>query len=302
MQKPARKQGRNDQLDNRAIRILLMSESSEKTAFDRVLTARHPDRPYTLDLLESIFTDFVEIHGDRRYADDAAMICGFARLGEQEVCVVGQQKGRDTKQRQMRNFGMPKPEGYRKALRVMRLAEKFGRPIISFIDTPGAYPGIDAEERGQAEAIAFNLREMAGFRVPIIVVVLGEGGSGGALAIGIGDRVLMMENSVYSVISPEGCAAILWKDAGKSDLAADALRLTAGNLSKFGLIDEVVPESKPWEIHTEDGDAKSQKAFTGIADGLKKALLSNLKALQTKTGDQLVKERFQKFRAMGKWA
>jgi acetyl-CoA carboxylase carboxyl transferase subunit alpha len=278
-----------------------MNKPNKKTAFDRVLTARHAERPYTSDLLSSIFTDFVEIHGDRRYADDAAMICGFAKLGEHEVCVVGQQKGRDTKQRQLRNFGMPKPEGYRKALRVMRLAEKFGRPIISFIDTPGAYPGIDAEERGQAEAIAFNLREMANFRVPIIVVVLGEGGSGGALAIGIGDRVLMMENSVYSVISPEGCAAILWKDAAKADLAADALRLTAGNLNKFGLIDEVIPEPSPWEIHNDD-DPKSKGAFTGIADGLKKILLSNLKSLQTKTGDQLVKERFQKFRAMGKWA
>jgi acetyl-CoA carboxylase carboxyl transferase subunit alpha len=278
-----------------------MNEPNKKTAFDRVLTARHAERPYTSDLLLSIFTDFVEIHGDRRYADDAAMICGFAKLGEHEVCVVGQQKGRDTKQRQLRNFGMPKPEGYRKALRVMRLADKFGRPIISFIDTPGAYPGIDAEERGQAEAIAFNLREMANFRVPIIVVVLGEGGSGGALAIGIGDRVLMMENSVYSVISPEGCAAILWKDAAKADLAADALRLTAGNLNKFGLIDEVIPEPSPWEIHNDD-DPKSKGAFTGIADGLKKILLSNLKSLQTKTGDQLVKERFQKFRAMGKWA
>jgi acetyl-CoA carboxylase carboxyl transferase subunit alpha len=172
------------------------------SAFERVLNARHPERPYSLDIFKSVFTDFVEIHGDRRYANDAAMVCGFAKLDGHEVAVIGQQKGRDTKQRQVRNFGMPKPEGYRKALRVMKLAEKFGRPIITFIDTPGAYPGIDAEERGQAEAIAFNLREMAGFKVPIIVVVVGEGGSGGALAIGIGDRVLMMENAVYSVISP----------------------------------------------------------------------------------------------------
>jgi acetyl-CoA carboxylase carboxyl transferase subunit alpha len=199
-----------------------------KTAFERVLNARHPERPYSKDLFFSIFDDFVEIHGDRRYADDAAIISGFARLGGREVVVIGQQKGRDTKQRQVRNFGMPKPEGYRKALRVMKLGEKFRRPIITFIDTPGAYPGIDAEERGQAEAIAFNLREMAGLRVPIIVVVLGEGGSGGALAIGIGDRVLMMENAVYSVISPEGCAAILWKDASKASDAAACLRLTAG--------------------------------------------------------------------------
>jgi acetyl-CoA carboxylase carboxyl transferase subunit alpha len=181
------------------------------TAFERVQMARHPDRPYTSDLLSTIFSDFVEIHGDRRYADDPAMITGFARLDTTEVCVIGQQKGRDIKERRHRNFAMSKPEGYRKALRTMHSAEKFGRPIITIIDTPGAYPGIDAEERGQAEAIALNLREMAGLKVPVIVVVLGEGGSGGALAIGIGDRVLMMENAVYSVITPEGCAAILWK-------------------------------------------------------------------------------------------
>lgn len=273
---------------------------TEKTAIERVQIARHPERPYTTDLLSSIFTDFVEIHGDRRYADDSAMVCGFAKLGEHEVCVVGQQKGRDTKARQMRNFGMPKPEGYRKALRVMRLAEKFNRPIITFIDTPGAYPGIDAEERGQAEAIAFNLREMAGMRVPIIVVVVGEGGSGGALAIGIGDRVLMMENSIYSVISPEGCAAILWKDAAKADLAAQALKLTAGNLNQFGLIDEVIPEKIQWEVKSED--EKDSAAFETVAESLKKTLLAHLKDLKTKTGDQLVKDRFQKFRAMGKWA
>ena len=277
-----------------------MSEATEKPAIERVRTARHPDRPYTNDLLRWIFSDFVEIHGDRRYSDDAAMVCGFARLGEHEVCVVGQQKGRDTKARQMRNFGMPKPEGYRKALRIMRLSEKFGRPIICFIDTPGAYPGIDAEERGQAEAIAFNLREMAGFRVPVIVVVLGEGGSGGALAIGIGDRVLMLENAVYSVISPEGCAAILWKDATKADLAAAALKLTADQLNQFGLIDSVVPEVGEWSV---DGDAPEGGAnFKRTAESLKRFLLDNLKELKTKTGDQLVQERFKKFRAMGRWA
>lgn len=277
-----------------------MSQNIEHTAIERVRTARHPERPYTMDLLGSIFTDFVEIHGDRRFSDDPAMVSGFARLGEHEVCVVGQQKGRDTKERQHRNFAMPKPEGYRKALRVMRLAEKFRRPIISFIDTPGAYPGIDAEERGQAEAIAFNLREMASFRVPIIVVVLGEGGSGGALAIGIGDRILMMENSIYSVISPEGCAAILWKDAGKADLAAKALKLTADNLSGFGLIDQLIPENQPWELSS-NGSAQSDKAFESIAEALKISLLSNLKELKTKTGDQLVAERYKKFRAMGSW-
>jgi acetyl-CoA carboxylase carboxyl transferase subunit alpha len=278
-----------------------MQEVSEKSAIERVRTARHPDRPYTNDLLRSIFTDFVEIHGDRRYADDPAMVCGFARLGDLEVCAVGQQKGRDTKARQMRNFGMPKPEGYRKALRVMRLAEKFGRPIISFIDTPGAYPGIDAEERGQAEAIAFNLREMAGFRVPIIVVILGEGGSGGALAIGIGDRVLMMENSVYSVISPEGCAAILWKDAAKSDLAAAALKLTADDLGSFGLIDDVIPERHEWAVENDDG-SNTAAAFDAVSKDMKKAILTGLKELENKTGDELVRERFAKFRAMGRWA
>lgn len=280
--------------------LVFMADVDERSPIERVRTARHPDRPYTNDLLSSIFTDFVEIHGDRRYADDPAMVCGFARLGEHEVCVVGQQKGRDTKARQMRNFGMPKPEGYRKALRVMRLGEKFGRPIICFIDTPGAYPGIDAEERGQAEAIAFNLREMAGMRVPIIVVVVGEGGSGGALAIGIGDRVLMMENAVYSVISPEGCAAILWKDAAKADLAAAALKLTADRLNQFGLIDGIVTEKNEWNIDGESSDGGS--VFTDVAGALKKTLLENLKELKTKTGDQLVKERYKKFRAMGRWA
>ena len=278
-----------------------MAANAETPAIERVRTARHPERPYTNDLLGLIFSDFVELHGDRRYSDDQAMVCGLARIGEHEVCVVGQQKGRDTKARQKRNFGMPKPEGYRKALRAMQLAEKFGRPVITFIDTPGAYPGIDAEERGQAEAIAFNLREMASLRVPVIVVVLGEGGSGGALAIGIGDRVLMMENSVYSVISPEGCAAILWKDAAKADLAAEALRLTADNLNRFGLVDEIVPEPAPWAITGEDDPVKDS-AFEQIAESLKRLLLSNLNELKTRTGDQLVAERFRKFRGMGRWS
>ena len=217
-----------------------MKEDIEKTAFDRVQTARHPDRPYSMDLFSTIFNDFVEIHGDRRYSDDAAVVCGFAKLDDMEVAVIGQQKGRDLDSRRHRNFAMSKPEGYRKALRLMRMAEKFGRPIISIVDTPGAYPGIDAEERGQAEAIAYNLREMASLRVPVIIVILGEGGSGGALAVGIGDRVLMMENAVYSVITPEGCAAILWKDAGQASRAAECLRLTASDLKKFGIIDEII--------------------------------------------------------------
>ncbi len=209
--------------------------AEQRTAFERVKLARHEDRPYTLDLIERLFEDFVELHGDKRFAEDPAIVCGLARFHGLPVIVIGHQKGRDTKQRSYRNFGMPKPEGYRKALRVMKLGEKFGRPIFTFIDTPGAYPGIDAEERGQAEAIAYNLREMAKIKVPIIVTVIGEGGSGGALAIGIGDQVLMLENSIYSVISPEGCAAILWKDSSRADQAAEGLRLTAQHLQEEGL-------------------------------------------------------------------
>ncbi len=253
-----------------------------------------------MDLMNTVFTDFVEIHGDRRFADDPAMITGFARLDDLEICVVGQQKGRDINERRHRNFAMPKPEGYRKALRVMQLAEKFGRPIITIIDTPGAYPGIDAEERGQAEAIAFNLREMAGLKVPITVIVLGEGGSGGALAIGIGDRVLMMENAVYSVISPEGCAAILWKDAGRAADAAEGLKLTASELKKFDIIDEIIPEPTPWTMPTE-GDVKSQKAFDKICDSLKKTILNEIKSLSKLDTKKLLDQRYQKFRAMGEW-
>lgn len=272
---------------------------TNKSAIERVQTARHPDRPYSGDLFSTIFDNFVELHGDRRYADDPALVAGFAQIDDQEVLVVGQQKGRDTNQRRYRNFGMPKPEGYRKALRLMRLAEKFGRPIVSFIDTPGAYPGIDAEERGQAEAIAFNLREMAGLRVPIVVVVIGEGGSGGALAIGIGDRILMMENSIYSVISPEGCAAILWKDAEKADLAASALRLTASDLMKFGVIDEIIPEAETWEFSDDGEDEKRQKRFMRIAEDLKKAVVRNVKELSKADPADLVKKRYEKFRKMG---
>ncbi len=276
-----------------------MTDIAEKTAFDRVITARNPERPYSNDLLRTIFTDFVEIHGDRRYADDPAIVCGFAKIDDIEVLIVGQQKGRDINQRRFRNFGMPKPEGYRKALRAMRMAEKFGRPIVTFIDTPGAYPGIDAEERGQAEAIAFNLREMAGMKVPIVVIIIGEGGSGGALAIGIGDKVLMMENAVYSVITPEGCAAILWKDAAKADLAAKALRLTAGDLMKFGLIDEIVPETDPWQVGTED--EPTSQAYDKISSDLKSSVLNALKELQKLSPKELVQQRYKKFRAMGQW-
>lgn len=270
------------------------------TAFERVQTARHPDRPYALDLFETIFTDFTEIHGDRRYADDPAMITGFARIDNREVAVIGQQKGRDINERRHRNFAMSKPEGYRKAIRVMRLAEKFGRPIITIIDTPGAYPGIDAEERGQAEAIAYNLREMASLTVPVVVVVLGEGGSGGALAIGIGDRVLMMENAVYSVITPEGCAAILWKDAGRAPDAAEGLKLTADNLKKFDIIDEIIPEPEPWSIADDTSGGRSE-AFDAIALGLKRRIIAALDELSRKSGKTLVTERYQKFRKMGEW-
>ena len=270
------------------------------TAFERVQMARHPDRPYAMDLFSTIFTDFVEIHGDRRYADDPAMITGFARLDGMEVCVIGQQKGRDINERRHRNFAMSKPEVYRKALRMMHMAEKFGRPVITIIDTPGAYPGIDAEERGQAEAIAFNLREMAGLKVPIVVVVLGEGGSGGALAIGIGDRVLMMENAVYSVITPEGCAAILWKSAEKAPDAAEGLKLTAANLKQFDIIDEIVPEPEPWTMPV-DGDKKSETAYEKIAETLKRTIQRELKALSALDTKSLLENRYQKFRKMGEW-
>jgi len=264
--------------------------------------ARHPDRPYSLDLFNSVFTDFVEIHGDRRYADDAALVTGFAKLEDTQVAVLGQQKGRDTNQRRVRNFGMPKPEGYRKALRLMHLAEKFSRPIITFIDTPGAYPGIDAEERGQAEAIAYNLREMASLKVPTIAVVIGEGGSGGALAIGIADKVLMMENSVYSVISPEGCAAILWKDASQSERAANSLRLIGEDLLELGLIDEIVPEANAWKLSTgDDKDKEGSVKLDTVTLGLQKALVTNLKKLSGMSVESRLKERYEKFRNMGKW-
>ena len=228
----------------------LRQELSEKrrsiyaalTPWQKTQVARHPNRPYTLDYIGALFTDFTELHGDRRFGDDPALVTGFARYKDRAVAVIGHQKGRDTKQKIYRNFGMPKPEGYRKALRVMQLAAKFGRPIISFVDTPGAYPGLDAEERGQAEAIAYNLREMSRLPTPIIVNVTGEGGSGGALAVAVGDRVNMLEHSIYSVISPEGCASILWRDAGRAEEAATAMKITAPDLKGFGLIDEIVPE------------------------------------------------------------
>jgi acetyl-CoA carboxylase carboxyl transferase subunit alpha len=261
-----------------------------------VQTARHPERPYTLDIINSIFEDFVEMHGDRRFADDPALICGFAVFAGRQVAVIGQQKGRDINERRHRNFAMTKPEGYRKALRVMKLAEKFGRPIISFVDTPGAYPGIDAEERGQAEAIAYNLREMASLKVPTIVVVIGEGGSGGALAIGVGDRVLMMENAVYSVITPEGCAAILWKDAAQAPRAAECLRLTAVDLKIFGLVDEVIPESEDWRVN---GSAEKEDSINVVSQNLRRVLEKHLRELIGMPEKQRQLLRYEKFRKMG---
>jgi acetyl-CoA carboxylase carboxyl transferase subunit alpha len=239
--------------------------------------------------IHSVFEDFVELHGDRRFADDSAIVAGLARFEGEPVVVVGHQKGRDTAEKLRRNFGMPRPEGYRKAIRVMQLAARFGHPIISFVDTPGAYPGIDAEQRGQAEAIANNLIEMAGFPVPIIVVVTGEGGSGGALALGIGDRVLMFENAIYSVISPEGCAAILWKDQARAEDAARALRLTAPDLKGFGIIDEIIPEPA--------GGAHMDPGL--MADTVSAAIRRHLKPLRKLKPDVLVTRRFKKFRGMG---
>jgi len=263
---------------------------AELTPWQRTLVCRHPGRPYTLDYLEALFTEFTEIHGDRRYADDPALVCGLAFYKDQPVAVIGHQKGRDTKQKIHRNFGMAKPEGYRKALRVMQLAEKFRRPVITFVDTPGAYPGVDAEERGQAEAIAFNLREMAPLRTPIIVNVTGEGGSGGALAIAIGDRVNMLEHSVYSVITPEGCAAILWRDPGRAEEAATAMRITAPDLKALGIIDEIIPEP-PGGAH-----ADPEALFRSV-DAVLSAQLRELCAVDR---DTLAEARYQKFRNMGR--
>jgi acetyl-CoA carboxylase carboxyl transferase subunit alpha len=258
-------------------------------AWQRVLLARHPKRPHSLDYIERLITDFQEIHGDRAFADDAAIVAGMGLFDGRPVMIVAEQKGRDTKQKLYRNFGMPKPEGYRKALRAMQIAAKFGRPIITLLDTPGAYPGIDAEERGQAEAIARNLREMARLAVPVIVVCIGEGGSGGALALGVGNTVLMLENAVYSVISPESCAAIIYRDSGKAEQAAAALRLTAEDLKSLGLIDGIVPEP-PGGAHENVDEA---------AENLRTELRSRLAELRPLSPSQLVEARYQKFRQMG---
>ncbi len=259
--------------------------------WQRTQLARHADRPYTLDFINLMFTDWFEVHGDRNYRDDPALVCGFARLDGQPCCVIGHQKGRNTKEKVHRNFGMPNPEGYRKALRVMQMAEQFGLPIFTFVDTPGAFPGIGAEERGQAEAIARNLREMATLKVPVIVTVTGEGGSGGALAIAVGNRVLMMEYAVYAVISPEGCAAILWNDGAKGPQAAEALKLTARDVESLGcVIDDVVPEPL--------GGAHSDHKT--VANTLKDYLKKHLAELSDLSPDELVEQRYQRFRAMSR--
>jgi acetyl-CoA carboxylase carboxyl transferase subunit alpha len=274
------------QLEDEARRV-----TENLTPWQQCQLARHQDRPYCLDYIRGLFTDWVEIHGDRGFADDPAIVTGFGRLDGESLAVVGHQKGRDTRERLYRNFGQPRPEGYRKALRIMRMAEKFGRPIVSLVDTQGAYPGIDAEERGQAEAIARNLREMAALTVPIVVVVTGEGGSGGALAVGIGDRIFMMEHAIYSVISPEGCAAILWKDQTEVQRAASALRLTAKNLLELGVIDEILPEPL--------GGAHMDPnlAIRTVGSAIRKALVE----LRRIKRDELPRRRFAKFRAMGQF-
>jgi acetyl-CoA carboxylase carboxyl transferase subunit alpha len=258
-------------------------------AWQRVLLARHPKRPHAMDYIERLLTGFQEIHGDRAYADDPAIVTGIGQFDGRPIMVVAEEKGRDTKQRLHRNFGMPKPEGYRKALRAMQMASKFGRPIITLMDTQGAYPGIDAEERGQGEAIARNLREMSRLAVPVIAVVIGEGGSGGALALGVGNAVLMLENAIYSVISPESCSTIIYRDRAKAEQAAIALRLTAEDLLSLGLIDGIVPE--PLGGAQEDPDA--------TAESLRKHLNCRIEQLSQMSGPQLVEHRYEKFRQMG---
>ncbi len=268
---------------------LVKTKQNSGQAIERVQLARHDRRPYALDFIIRIFTDFCEIHGDRKFRDDPAIVCGVARFQDRPVVVIAHQKGRDVRERQARNFGMPKPDGYRKALRVMKMAEKFGRPIFTLIDTPGAYPGIDAEERGQAEAIAVNLREMARLKVPVIVTITGEGGSGGALAIGVGDVTNILENGIYSVISPEGCAAILWKDSTMSSQAASSLKLTAPELLELGIVDRIVPEP----------EGGAHQDWDKTATYLTAALLESLKEVESLTDDDRVRRRYDRFRRMG---
>ena len=280
------------EIDELRVRVeALRRDMSHREAWIKTELARHPQRPYFLDYVEKIFTDFSEIHGDRRYADDPAMICGMARFHGEEVLVLGTQKGRDMKQKVHRNFGLPNPEGYRKALRAMKVAEKFSRPIFTFVDVTGANPGLGAEERGQAEAIALNLREMARLQVPIITTITGEGGSGGALAIAVSDRVLMMENAIYSVISPEGCASIMWRDSSKKELAAEALRITASDLKELGCVDAIIAEPEGCAHADPDGAAKL----------LSTALEHHFAEIKSLPVKELVASRYDKFRKMAQF-
>jgi acetyl-CoA carboxylase carboxyl transferase subunit alpha len=287
-------QGEIKKLEEKARRLSEQIYSS-LTRWQRVQLARHPQRPYTMDYIERMMADFVELHGDRAFGDDPAIICGVGRLGAKapaeakKIFIIGQQKGRDTKQKLYRNFGMPHPEGYRKALRVMKLAAKFRRPIVCLVDTPGAYPGIGAEERGQAEAIARNLFEMSHLPVPIIIVIIGEGASGGALGIAVGDRVLMMENTWYSVISPEGCAAILWHDSTKAEQAAEAMKLTAGDLLQLGVIDDIIQEPL----------GGAHRDYEAAAQILQARLLQEIEALESIPADRLIAQRIEKYGKMG---
>lgn len=261
------------------------------TAWQRVQIARHPDRPYTIDYIRMIADDFIELHGDREFADDFAIVAGLAQINGTKVMVIGHQKGRDTKENIKRNFGCAHPEGYRKAMRLMRMAEKFGLPIVIFIDTPGAYPGVGAEERGQAQAIAENLRDMMCLETPIVATIIGEGGSGGALGIGIADRICILQHAYYSVISPEGCASILWRNAVKAPLAAEALKITGEYLLQFGIVDEVIPEPVGG-AHQDPGK---------MAAVLKESILRHLKSLLSLPGDELLKQRYKKFRKIGEY-
>jgi acetyl-CoA carboxylase carboxyl transferase subunit alpha len=279
----------DESLDLPAETLEPIEQSPPNPSWERVQLARHPKRPHSRDYIERLFTGFEELHGDRFFGDDKSIVGGMGRFEGQPVMIIGQQKGRDTKEKLLRNFGMPKPEGYRKALRLMQLAAKFRRPIITLIDTPGAYPGIDAEERGQAEAIAYNLREMPRLVSPVIAVIIGEGGSGGALALGVGNRVYMLENAYYSVIAPESCAAIIWRDSGKAPLAAAALRMTATDLLEMKLIDGIVPE--PREGAHMDADAAAQF--------LRQTLKQALDELLPLPSQQIIEERYNKFRQMG---
>jgi acetyl-CoA carboxylase carboxyl transferase subunit alpha len=261
------------------------------TRWQRVLLARHPERPYTMDYIQRIATDFIEIHGDRHFADDKAIVAGFATIDTEKIILIGQQKGRNTRENLFRNFGMPHPEGYRKALRAMKLAEKFSKPVVCLIDTPGAYPGVGAEERGQAEAIARNLFEMSHLRVPILIIIIGEGASGGALGIGIGDRILLLENTWYSVISPEGCASILFHDTSKANLAAEAMKVTASDLSDLGIADEIIPEPL----------GGAHRDYDRMAEVLKATILRHLSELKQIAPETLVKMRMEKYFKMGAW-